>query len=288
MKVRKAVITAAGWGTRFLPVTRSQPKEMLPLVDKPIIQYAVAEALDAGIEQIIVITAPGKRAIEDYFDRADELESYLERKGETALLKQMRALSRLADIVYIRQQEPLGLGHAVLTAAGVIGSEPFAVILPDDLIAGPASDLRRMLEIYDEYDAGVLAVERIADAETCRYGVIEPEKVAAGLYRVLSLVEKPEPEKAPSRLGIVGRYVLTPQVFAAIAATPPDRRGEIQLTDALQRLLAEQKLYACELEGTRYDAGTPAGWLRANVALALERDDIGPEFREYLKKLLGE
>jgi len=286
MRVRKAVITAAGWGTRFLPVTRSQPKEMLPLVDKPLIQYAVAEALASGIEQIIIITSPGKRAIEDYFQPAPELEDYLERKGETALLAQMREISGMVDIQYIYQEEPLGLGHAVLTARDAIGSEPFAVILPDDVIDSRVPSLKSMMAIHQRYDCGVLAVETIADEDTRRYGIIEPEPVAAGIYRVLSLVEKPEPAQVPSRLGIVGRYILTPRIFDAIRDTGKDERGEVQLTDALQRLLKQQKLYACEIEGTRYDTGTPPGWLKANVALALKRDDIGPEFREYLKKLL--
>jgi UTP--glucose-1-phosphate uridylyltransferase len=288
MPVRKAVITAAGWGTRFLPVTRSQPKEMLPLVDRPLIQYAVAEALASGIEQVVIITSPGKRAIEDYFRPAPELENYLESKGETALLRQMREISGAVGIRYIHQEEPLGLGHAVLTAREAIGDEPFAVILPDDVIDSRVPTLKGMIALYERYDSGVLSVATIADEDTRRYGVIEPEEVAAGVYRVLSLVEKPEPAQAPSRLGIVGRYILTPRIFDAIRATGKDDRGELQLTDALQRLLKREALYACELEGTRYDTGTPPGWLKANVALALKRKDIGPEFRGYLKKLLDE
>jgi UTP--glucose-1-phosphate uridylyltransferase len=286
MKVRKVVITAAGWGTRFLPVTRSQPKEMLPLVDRPLIQYAVEEAIKAGIEQVIMVTAMGKRAIEDYFDRAFELEYFLERKGEAALLKQMKEISGMVDICYVRQKEQLGLGHAIYTAKNIVGDEPFAVMLPDDIILGKVTALKRMIEIYEEYGAGVLAVEKVGDEDTVKYGIIEPRLVSKGIYQIMSLVEKPAPSQAPSRLGIVGRYILPPRIFDVLKVTPPDRHKEIQVTDALQLLLKQQKLYAYELEGVRYDTGTPLGWLKANVALALKRDDFGPELREYLKGLL--
>jgi UTP--glucose-1-phosphate uridylyltransferase len=287
MKVRKAVIIAAGRGTRFLPMTRSQPKEMLPLVDRPLIQYAVEEVLGSGIEQVIIVTAQGKPSIEDYFDSCLELEHFLEQKGDAERLRQMRELSRMVDVCYVRQKEQLGLGHAILTARSVVGSEPFAVVLPDDIVDSSVPSLQRMTAIYEEYGAGVVAVERISDEDTRRYGVIEPEPVSERIYRVLSLVEKPEPERAPSRLGIVGRYVLPPQVFDVLAVTPPGKGNEIQVTDALQLLLKQQKLYAFELEGIRYDTGTPLGWLKANMALALKRDDFGPELREYIKKLLG-
>lgn len=286
MKVRKAVIVAAGWGTRFLPVTRSLPKEMLPIIDRPLIQYSVEEAVSSGIEQIIVVTALGKQAIEDYFGRSFELEYFLEQKGETELLRQMRELSGLADICYVRQKEQLGLGHAVLTARNIVGEEPFAVILPDDVIDSDVPALRRMMRVYEKYGAGVIAVERVSEESTRKYGIIEPGQVSEGVYQVLSLVEKPEPARAPSNLGIVGRYILTPRIFDALADTPPGKGREIQLTDALHLLLKQQALYACELEGVRYDAGTPLGWLKANVALALKRGDIGAELREYLKKLL--
>jgi UTP--glucose-1-phosphate uridylyltransferase len=286
MKVRQAVIIAAGRGTRFLPLTRSLPKEMLPLIDRPLIHYAVEEALGSGIEQIIIVTARGKPSMEDYFDRSLELELFLERKGDSERLHQMRELARLADVCYIRQKEQLGLGHAVFTARGIVGGEPFAVILPDDIIESRVPSLRRMIEIYDRYAAGVVAVETVGDADTRKYGIIEPEPVADRVYRVLSLVEKPEPAGAPSRLGIVGRYVFTPQIFEALAETPPGRGGEIQITDAIQRLLDRQDFYAFELEGTRYDTGTPVGWLKANIALALQRPDMGPDLREYLKTLL--
>jgi len=286
MKVRKAVIIAAGRGTRFLPMTRSQPKEMMPLVDRPLIQYAVEEALGSGIEQIIIVTAQGKSAMEDYFDRSLELEHFLDQKGDTERLSQMRQLSEMVDVSYIRQKEQRGLGHAINTAKGLVGNEPFAVLLPDDIIDSDVPSLKRMMDIYEKYDAGVIAVERIADEDTRKYGIIEPEQVSERIYRVLSLVEKPEPAQAPSRLGIVGRYVLTPQIFDVLAVTPPGKGNEIQITDAMQLLLKQQKLYAFELEGIRYDTGNPLGWLEANVALALKRDDLGPELREYLKKLL--
>ncbi len=286
MKVRKAVITAAGWGTRFLPITRSQPKEMLPLVDRPLIQYAVEEAINSGIEQVIMVTALGKHAIEDYFDRSFELEYYLKQKGEAELLRQMQELSSMVDIVYVRQKEQLGLGHAIQMAKNIVGAEPFAVMLPDDIIDGDVPALKRMMAVYEEYGASVIAVERVSQENTVKYGIIKPKQVAEGVYRVSGLVEKPEPAQAPSNLGIVGRYILTPQIFDALAVTPPGKGQEIQLTDALHRLLKQQAVYAYEIGGVRYDAGTPLGWLKVNVAFALKRGDIGPELREYLQKLL--
>jgi UTP--glucose-1-phosphate uridylyltransferase len=289
MKIRKAVITAAGWGTRFLPVTRSQPKEMLPLVDRPLIQYAVEEAIAAGIEQVIMVTAMGKRAIEDYFDRSFELESFLERKGETEMLRKMLEISSLTDICYVRQKEPLGLGHAILTVKDVVGNEPFALILPDDVINSKVPGLKQMMAVYEKYRAGVVAVERVSEEDMKKYGIIEPRLVSKGIYEIVSLVEKPLPAQAPSHLGIVGRYILTPRIFDVLKLTPPGQNGEIQLTDALQLLLKQsfcEGLYACEVEGVRYDAGTPLGWLKANMAMALKHKDFGPEFREYLKGLL--
>jgi len=286
MKVRKAVITAAGWGTRFLPITRSQPKEMLPLVDKPLIQYCVEEAVSSGIEQIILITALGKRAIEDYFDRSFELEYVLEQKGETKLLQEMRELSSLVDICYIRQKEQLGLGHAILTAKGIITEEPFAVLLPDDIIDSEVPVLKQMIEVYEQYETNVVAVEPVSSEQTIKYGIIEPKRISGHIYQVLSLAEKPEPAEAPSNLGVVGRYILMPQIFDALEVTPPGKNQEIQLTDALQLLLKQQPIYACEFEGVRYDAGTPLGWLKATVAFALKHPDIGQELREYLRQLL--
>jgi UTP--glucose-1-phosphate uridylyltransferase len=286
LKVRKAVITAAGWGTRFLPITKSQPKEMLPLVDIPLIQYSVEEAINSGIERIIMVTSNSKRAIEDYFNRSIELEKHLERKGETVLLKQMREISGMADIVYVQQKEQLGLGHALLMAKNIVGDEPFAVMLPDDIIVSKPPALKNMVEVYEQYGGGVIAVAQISDDETKKYGVIQSKELTNKVHEVLGLVEKPEPADAPSRLGIVGRYILTPRIFKILENTPPGQGGEIQLTDALNALLHHEKLYACELDGTRYDAGTPLGWLKANIALGLKHSGIGPELKEYLQKML--
>ncbi len=286
MKIRKAVITAAGWGTRFLPITRSQPKAMLPLVDKPLIHYSVEEAINSGIEQIIIVTALGKRAIEDYFDRSFELEYFLEQKGETKLLQEMRELSSLIDICYIRQKEQLGLGHAVLTTKSLISDEPFALLLPDDIIDSAVPALKQLMAVYEQYGTNVTAAERISNQDTIKYGIIEPKKISDHIYQVLRLVEKPEPAEAPSNLGVTGRYILMPQIFDALEVTPPGKNQEIQLTDALQLLLKEQAVYACEFEGIRYDTGTPLGWLEATIALALKHPEIGTQLREYLHRLL--
>lgn len=286
MKVRKAVITAAGWGTRFLPVTKAQPKEMLPLVNKPLIQHSVEEAINSGIEQIVVITALSKRAIEDYFNRSFELEYVLEQKGETKLLEEIRELSSLADICYIRQKEQLGLGHAILTAKETVGKEPFAVLLPDDIIDSTVPVLKQMIEVYEQYETNIIAVERIVSQDTVKYGIIEPKKVSGDIHQVLGLIEKPEPAQAPSNLGVVGRYILMPEIFDVLEVTPPGKNQEIQLTDALQLLLKQQPMYAYEFEGVRYDTGTPLGWLKATMAFALRRPDIGQELREYLRQLL--
>ncbi|MCD6453055.1 MAG: UTP--glucose-1-phosphate uridylyltransferase GalU [Dehalococcoidales bacterium] len=285
MKVRKVIITVAGRGTRFLPLTRSQPKEMLPLINKPLIQYAVEEAIGSGIEQIILITALGKHAIEDYFDRSLELEHVLEQKGKTKLLQEMRELSSLVNICYIRQKEQLGLGHAILTAREIIGDEPFAVILPDDIIDSPTPVLRQMIAIYEHYRTNVIAVEPVNHQDTVKYGIIEPEEISPRLYRVLSLVEKPRPSQAPSNLGVVGRYILMPEIFDALTATPPGKIGEIQLTDALQLLLGQQTINAYEFEGKRYDTGNPLGWLKANVAFGLKEPGIREELKKYLAQL---
>jgi len=286
MKVRKAVITAAGWGTRFLPITKAQPKEMLPLVNKPLIQYSVEEAINSGIEQIIIVTALGKRAIEDYFDRSFELEDVLEQKGEIKLLQEIRELSNLVDICYIRQKEQLGLGHAVLTAKGIVGEEPFAVLLPDDIIDGKVPVLKQMIRVYEQYKTNIIGVEHISSKDTTKYGIIEPRRISGRIYQVLSLAEKPEPAQAPSDLGVVGRYILMPQIFDVLEVTPPGKNQEIQLTDALQLLLRQQAIYAYEFEGVRYDTGTPLGWLEATIAVALKDPDIGQELREYLRQFL--
>ena len=286
MKIRKAVIVTAGWGTRFLPITRSQPKEMLPLVDKPIIQYSVEEAIASGIEEVVLVTAPGKRAVEDYFDRAFELEDVLEQKGEGKLLRETRELSSLIDICYVRQKRQLGLGHAVLTAKSAIDDEPFALFLPDDVVDSKVPLLKQLIEVYERHKGSVIAVERINREDTVKYGIIEPREISDRVYQVLNIIEKPQPEEAPSNLGVVGRYILVPEIFDILEVTPPGKNNEIQLTDALQSLLQKQAVYACELEGTRYDAGTPLGWLKATVSLALKRPDIGPELRDYIRRLL--
>ncbi len=286
MKVRKAVVTAAGWGTRFLPVTKAQPKEMLPLVDKPIIQYAVEEAVAAGLKQIVMVTAQGKRAIEDYFDRSFELEHLLQQRGETALWERLRRLSDMADIAYIRQKEQLGLGNAVLVTQAVVGEEPFALFLPDDVFVGNGPVIGQLIEAHGELGCCVLAVERVKKEEVGRYGIIAPKQIGPRLYQVLDLVEKPSPQQAPSDLAIVGRYVLEPQIFAALEATPPGRGQEIQLTDGLRQLLPREKIYAVEYEGVRYDAGTPISWLKATIALALNQPELGAELRDYLRTLI--
>lgn len=286
MKIRKAVIVAAGWGTRFLPITRSQPKEMLPLVDKPIIQYSVEEAVASGIEHIILVTALGKQAIENYFDRAFELEYMLEQKGEKKLLREMRELSNLVDICYVRQKEQLGLGHAVLTARNVVDDEPFALFLPDDVVDGKVPLLKQLIEVHEQHGGSVIAVERIEREDTVKYGIIEPREISDRVYQVLNIVEKPPPDEAPSNLGVVGRYVLMPEIFDFLEAASPGKNNEIQLTDALQSLLGKQAVYALEFEGTRYDTGNPLGWLKATVSMALKRTDIGPELGDYIRRLL--
>ena len=290
MRVRKAVFPAAGWGTRFLPATKAQPKEMLPLVDKPIIQYAVEEAVAAGIEQVIIVTSSQKRAIEDHFDLSYELEALLEEKGDIDMLRQVRHISDLAQVAYVRQKEQLGLGHAVLMAKDLIGHEPFAVILPDDVVVGDRPCIGQLIHAYHQTHGSVVAVMEVPPEETKRYGVIASEPSEdpldhGRLHKVSRLVEKPAPEDAPSNLAIIGRYVLTPKIFDKLEQTQRGAGGEIQLTDAIQALMEEQAVYAYEFEGTRYDAGTTMGWLKASVELALQRPDLGSEFRTYLQGL---
>lgn len=285
-RIRKAVITAAGWGTRFLPVTKSQPKEMLPLLNKPLIQYSVEEAAACGVDLVVIITSLGKRAMEDYFDRSFELEQMLERQGKTELLEEIRRLSSLADICYVRQKEQLGLGHAVLTAKNVVGDEPFILFLPDDIFEHGELVLKEMLGIYESRQGSVISVREVAEEEVSRYGVIKARKVAERVYEVQDLVEKPKIGESPSRLAIMGRYVLRPEIFAAIESTPPGRNGEIQITDALKRLGQKQPIYAYEFDGELYDAGTLMGWLKTTVALGLKDPVIGSELRDYLRDQL--
>jgi UTP--glucose-1-phosphate uridylyltransferase len=282
MKVEKAVIPAAGLGTRFLPATKAQPKEMLPIVDKPTIQYVVEEAASAGIRDILIITGRGKRTLEDHFDRSFELEYYLEKGGKHEDLKQVREITEMAVIHFIRQRDPLGLGSAVATAEPHMAGAPFAVLLGDDIILGPDPLLHRMIEVYERYGRSVIAVQEVPREDMHLYGAVRPEFVEDNLARVLDIVEKPKPEDSPSNLAAIGRYVLTPEIFDAIRATPPDAGGEVQLTDAIGLLAKEQAVYSYIFEGTRYDIGKKLDYLRATVELAAQREDLGPGFREFL------
>jgi UTP--glucose-1-phosphate uridylyltransferase len=285
MSVRKAVFPAAGLGTRFLPATKAQPKEMLPLVDKPIIQYGVEEATAAGVDDIIIVTGRGKNAIEDHFDVSIELETFLESRGKRDLVTEVRTISNLVNSVsYVRQGEPLGLGHAVLTARPLVGPEPFAVILADDVIDATPSALAQMIDVFHEVDGPVILVERIPKAQISGYGVIAADAVRDGVYRVRDLVEKPRPEDAPSDLAIIGRYVLTPDIFDALVDEAASvTSGEIQLTNGLRRLLATRPIYACEVTGVRHDTGNKLGFLKAVVYFALKRPDLANAFRAYLE-----
>jgi UTP--glucose-1-phosphate uridylyltransferase len=289
-KVRKVVFPAAGLGTRFLPATKASPKEMLPIVDKPIIQYGVEEALQSGIQNIIIVTGRGKSAIEDHFDVSFELEDLLEKRGKTDLLAIVRGISDMIDIAYIRQKEALGLGHAVLRARELVGGEPFAVVLADDVIDAETPCLKQLLDVYNFFNAPVLAVMEVSPENISAYGAIAAEPVshngATGqVYRIYDLVEKPKPSEAPSNLAIIGRYVLTPEIFESLTSINPGSGGEIQLTDALRHLLRSGPIYACKFKGTRYDTGDRLGFLKATVEYALRRKDLGGPFREYLKGL---
>lgn len=276
---------AAGLGTRFLPATKAQPKEMLPLVDRPVIQYGVEEAVASGVEEIVIVTAEGKHAIEDHFSEAHHLEAFLEARGKVDELKEVRAISDMAAFSYVRQDEPLGLGHAVMITRDLIGDAPFAVVLPDDIYDASPPALAQMVEVFNEFNAPVIAVEPKPPEEISSYGVIGAERVRDRVFRITDLVEKPPQSEAPSNLAIVGRYILTPDVFDALEHTPADRRGEIQLTDALKRLLATRPMYACEIDGVRQDTGNKIGFLKATVYFATRRSDLGEAFRQYLKTL---
>jgi len=286
VKVKKAVIPAAGLGTRFLPATKAQPKEMLPLVDKPAIQYVVEEAVRTGIRDILIVTGRGKRTLEDHFDRSFELEHYLETSGKHEELKAVREISEMASIHYIRQRDPAGLGDAVAHAEDHVGGEPFAVLLGDDIVAVGEPLLEGMIGVYERYGRSVLAVQEVRREDIRLYGAVKPEWVEDDLARVVDIVEKPPPEEAPSNLAAIGRYVLTPEIFDAIRQTPPDAGGEIQLTDALRLLAREQAVYAYRFEGGRYDIGKKLDYLRATVEMAVERDDLGPGFRAFLSDLV--
>lgn len=285
MKIRKAVFPVAGLGTRFLPATKASPKEMLPLVDKPLIQYVVEEAIEAGIKQIVMITGRGKNAIEDHFDISFELEHVLRGKNQNGKLEEIQRISNLVDFCYIRQKEPLGLGHAILRAKEIIGNEPFAVLLGDDIIYSDIPAIKQLMDAYEKYNSSIIGVEEIEKKYIFNYGVIEHKQIANNVYQISNLVEKPLPDKAPSNLAIIGRYILTPEIFDILEKTKPGRGGEIQLTDGLKSMLRNQVIYGYKFEGKRYDAGDKLGFLKATVEYALRRPDLGEEFRNYLKSL---
>src|SRR5262245_59483623 len=287
MRIRKAVFPAAGLGTRFLPATKAQPKEMLPLVDKPIIQYVIEEAVAAGLTNIIIVTGRGKNAIEDHFDVSYELEKLLEERGKTELLEQVRAISSMINVSYVRQGETLGLGHAVLMAKDLVGDEPLPVMLGDDIIDSAVPCMKQMVEVFERHQGPVIAVHQVPRSEISAYGVIDgvAEGDSGRVYRIRDLVEKPKTEDAPSDLAIIGRYILTPDIFDALAATPRDAAGEIQLTNGLRALKDRRAMYGYRFEGVRHDAGNKLGFLKATVEFALKREDLGGPFREYLKTL---
>ena len=283
--IRKAVFPAAGLGTRFLPATKAQPKEMLPLLDKPIIQYGIEEARASGINNIILVTGRGKSAIEDHFDINVELETFLEARGKTDLVTEIREISNLINVAYVRQGQPLGLGHAVLVARELVGHEPFAVVLSDDVIDADPPGVKQMIDVFSELNGPVLAVERVPRDELSRYGIVAAEPLRRGVYRVHDLVEKPSPGETPSDLAIIGRYILTPDIFPALAETTSDGRDEIQLTNALRRLGKKRPLFAYEIDGVRHDAGNKIGFLRAVVYFALRHPELAEPFRKYLRSL---
>ncbi len=288
MKVRKAIIPAAGLGTRFLPATKAQPKEMLPIVDKPTIQYIIEEAVASGIEEILIITGRSKRAIEDHFDKSIELELELKSKHKDDLLEQVDYISNLAEIYYIRQKEPKGLGHAISCARTFVGNEPFAVMLGDDVVDNDVPCLKQLIDVYNEYKTTVLGVQEVAPENVDKYGIIKGMHIEGGVYKVKDLVEKPEIGKAPSNVAILGRYIITPKIFEILENTTPGKNGEIQLTDALKELVAQEAMYAYTFKGKRYDVGDKLGFLQATVEFALKRDDLKEEFLDYLKVIVNE
>jgi UTP--glucose-1-phosphate uridylyltransferase len=283
--ITKAVFPAAGLGTRFLPATKASPKEMLPLVDKPLIQYVVEEAVSSGIEEVVLVTGRGKRAIEDHFDVAFELEEELKAKGKHKILTEVQRIAEMVTFCYVRQKKDLGLGHAVLTAKRTVGSNPFAVLLGDDIIDARVPALRQMIDVFRRFPATILAIQKVPRSQTHHYGVIDGKQIEDGIYLVNDLVEKPQPEEAPSNLAIIGRYILTPEIFPALERTRPGKGGEIQLTDGIKNLMKKQPIYAYEFEGKRYDAGDKLGFLKATVEFALKNREFGVQFRDYLRKL---
>lgn len=283
--VKKAIFPAAGLGTRFLPATKASPKEMLPLVDKPLIQYVVEEAIASGIEEIIIITGRGKRAIEDHFDISYELENVLKEKGNTKSLAEIQKISNMVDICYVRQKEALGLGHAILCAKNLVRDEPFAVLLGDDIIDSEVPVLKQMLEIYNKYGASVIAVQEVDRSQVSGYGIIKAVPIADGVYKIYDMVEKPSIEDAPSNLAIIGRYILAPEIIGLLEKTEPGRGKEIQLTDALRELVKTMPVYGYKFQGKRYDAGDKLGFLQATVEIGLKNEEFGESFRNYLKTL---
>ena len=286
MKVRKAIIPAAGLGTRFLPATKAQPKEMLPVVDKPTLQYIIEEAVQSGIEEILIITGRNKTSIENHFDKSVELELELERKGKDDLLAEVRSISDMANIHYIRQKEPRGLGHAIYCAKSFIGRESFAVLLGDDIVYAQKPCLKQMIEVYDRYRSSVLGVQEVDKGEVSKYGIVDGNELEERVYRVNGLVEKPDIKKAPSRIAILGRYIISPAIFEILANTKPGKGGEIQLTDALQELAQQEAIHAYIFEGRRYDVGDRQGFLEATVEYALRREDLREGFLEYLTEIV--
>lgn len=289
MKVRKAVIPAAGLGTRFLPATKAQPKEMLPIVDKPTIQYIIEEAIDSGIEEILIITGRNKRAIEDHFDRSIELELELEKKNKKELLSLVRDISNMVNIHYVRQKEPKGLGHAINCAKSFVGDEPFAVMLGDDIVDVDSGKpcLKQLIDVYDEYKTTVLGVQTVGEEDVSKYGIVDGMFIEDGVYKVKNLVEKPSLDEAPSNIAILGRYIITPEIFDILDNTKPGAGGEIQLTDALKVLAQNQAMYAYNFKGKRYDVGNKLGFLEATVEFALRREDLRDEFLKYLMKTIA-
>lgn len=286
MKIKKAIIPAAGLGTRFLPATKAQPKEMLPIVDKPAIQYIIEEAIQSGIEDILVITGRNKRAIEDHFDHSIELETILKLKEDYRLLEEVQSISNMADIYYVRQKEAKGLGHAIHCARKFVGWEPFAVLLGDDLVVSEKPCLRQMLEIYSKYGNNIIALREIPRENVSSYGVVDANIVSTGIHQITNLVEKPSPELAPSNYAIMGRYIIQPEIFDILENLPPGRGGEIQLTDALKELLTQQPIFGYEFSGKRYDVGDKLGFLIATVEFALAREDLKKDFVGYLQRLI--
>jgi UTP--glucose-1-phosphate uridylyltransferase len=285
MKIKKAVIPAAGWGTRLLPATKAQPKEMLPIVDKPSIQYIVEEAVASGIEDILIITSKDKQSIEDHFDKSQALEAALKSQGKTELLEMVEDISEMITIHSVRQKEQKGLGHAIYCAKTFVGNDPFAVLLGDDIIHSKKPVIQQMMEVYEEKETAVLGCKTVAEKDVSKYGIVDYSRREGDIYKVDDMIEKPSREEAPSNLGILGRYIITPDIFNILENTPPGKGGEIQLTDALKTLLEKRVVYGYDFEGKRYDVGNKMGFLKTTVELALAREDLGPEFKAYLKEL---